>query len=194
MSARDDFHSTVSRHHINHIRFTQMPDCHMQSDSSSFHTVNTGENEDRETEGGSERGEAERERWGKRSKHAEVRENWIVEVDNMTNQEEWKKISRNREGRVDSDKRWINRSSTQAELKPSRAWRGKLVLNKKRNGTNQPLTRELWVSHRWETVSGSLFLSLLLWQSHRHTNCSVLCGGASWISFHFVPCCFLLKH
>jgi len=36
----NDFHSAVSRHHINHIRLTEMPDCDMQSDSSTFQTVN----------------------------------------------------------------------------------------------------------------------------------------------------------
>lgn len=39
----NDFHCAVSRHHINHIRITHMPDCHMQSDSSTFHTVNPGD-------------------------------------------------------------------------------------------------------------------------------------------------------
>ena len=56
----NDFHSTVSRHHINHIRFTQMPDCHLQSDSSTFHTVNPGE-EKIERQKAGEREGAERE-------------------------------------------------------------------------------------------------------------------------------------
>lgn len=37
------FHSTVSRRHINHIKFTHTPDCHLHTDSSAFHTVNPGE-------------------------------------------------------------------------------------------------------------------------------------------------------
>lgn len=48
----NDFHRADSSHHINHIRFTPMPDCHMQSDSSTFHTVNPGgEKIERQKEG-----------------------------------------------------------------------------------------------------------------------------------------------
>lgn len=38
-----DFHSTVSRQHINHIKFTHMPNCHLHTDSSAFHAVKPGE-------------------------------------------------------------------------------------------------------------------------------------------------------
>lgn len=55
-----DFNSTVSRQHINHIKLTHMPDCHLHTDSSAFHAVNPGE-EKMERQRVRERGHAERE-------------------------------------------------------------------------------------------------------------------------------------
>lgn len=79
-STVNDFHSAVSRHHINHIRFTQMPDCHMQSDSSTFHTVNPGEEKIERQKVGEREGE-------KRCKDGEV-----------SQEKEWDIISGKKDG------------------------------------------------------------------------------------------------
>lgn len=55
LSTLSHFHSAVSRHHINNIRFIQILDCHRESESSTFHTVLRREIEEaRVTEGGEE--------------------------------------------------------------------------------------------------------------------------------------------
>lgn len=102
-------------------------------------------------------------------------------------------ISRKRGGIGHPDKGWINTRGTLAEPQLSRAWHAELVLEEKRGGTIQPITRNA-ECHTDGKHTQTLSFYLSSCDRPTETLAMVFCVEVlAGISFHFVPSPFPLK-